>query len=75
MSKEAGKAVVRNRIRRLLREIARTVLVKPGWDIVFIARKATSAADYHQLEKSIVTLLSQADLLADQDEMVCSGVD
>ena len=75
MSKDVGKAVVRNRVRRLLKEIARGVLVKPGWDIVFIARKGISAVDYHQLEKSIVALLSRANLLADEDEMVCSGVD
>jgi len=62
VAKEVGKAVVRNRVRRLLKEIARLTSVKPGWDIVFIARPAAATTDYHQLKKSMEKLLLRAHL-------------
>ena len=73
VTKNIGKAVVRNRIRRLLREISRRTPVKPGWDIVFIARPAAVTADYHELRKSVETLLLRAHLI-NKDEAVRAGV-
>ena len=73
VTKNIGKAVVRNRIRRLLREISRITHVKPGWDIVFIARPAAVTADYHELRKSVETLLLRAHLI-NKDEAVRAGV-
>lgn len=72
-AKEIGKAVVRNRVRRLLKEIARVTNVKPGWDIVFIARPTAAVADYHQLKKSMEKLLLRAHLI-DKDETLRVGV-
>jgi len=63
IGKKVGKAVVRNRIKRLLREIFRLTPLKPGWDIVFIARPAAAAADYTSLKKAVHGLLSRARLL------------
>jgi ribonuclease P protein component len=63
VSKRVGKAVVRNRVKRLLREILWIESVRPGWDIVFIVRPAAAEADYTSLRKSINNLLAQADLL------------
>ncbi len=74
VTKELGKAVVRNRVRRLLREIVRLTPVKPGWDVVFIARPSAVAVDYHQLKKSVDRLLVRAHLLRDRDEAVSPGV-
>jgi ribonuclease P protein component len=74
VTKEIGKAVVRNRVRRLLREIVRVALIKPGWDVVFIARPDAVAADYHQFKKSVDKLLMRAHLLVDKNEMVGTGV-
>lgn len=58
-----GKAVERNRIKRLLKETVRVLDIKTGWDIVFIARRSIISADYHQLASSIVKLLRRAGLL------------
>jgi ribonuclease P protein component len=73
VTRNIGKAVVRNRIRRLLREISRMTPVKPGWDIVFIARPEAVAADYHELKKSVEMLLRRAHLI-NKDEAVRAGV-
>src|SRR3989304_1234240 len=37
-SKRLGKAVVRNRVRRPLRESVRSLAAQPGWDVVVSAR-------------------------------------
>ena len=73
-NKSLGKAVERNRVRRRLREIVRSKHIKPGWDIVFIARSSTVSADYHRLEKSVGGLLNRADLLLNKDEVVNTEV-
>lgn len=67
VGKKIGKAVVRNRVRRLLKEVTRALRIKPGWDIIFIARKSAATADYHQLKKAIGGLLLRAGLL-DENE-------
>ena len=63
VTKKVGKAVQRNRLKRLLRQIVGSKLLKPGWDIVFIVRRRAVDADYHQLERAIAGLLSRAHLL------------
>lgn len=75
ISRRVGKAVVRNRIRRLLRETLRLSSLKPGWDIVFIARLAAATADYGPIKESVMGLLSQARLLAKEHEKVPLSVD
>jgi ribonuclease P protein component len=73
VTKNVGKAVVRNRIKRLLKEICHVVPIKPGWDIILIARPASATADYYELKKSVETLLRRANLM-NKDEAVCAGV-
>ena len=76
VSKRLGKAVRRNRVKRLLREILRLTPVKTGWDMVFIARPAASGADYASLDKAIKGLLSRAELLLTrEDEKVFLDID
>ncbi len=74
VSRRVGKAVVRNRIRRLLREILRLIPFRPGWDVVFIVRPAAATPDHATLKETGVGLLSRAQLLTNEHEEVCPRV-
>jgi ribonuclease P protein component len=74
VTKSVGKAVVRNKIRRRLREIMRMLPVKSGWDLVVIARPESVDTDFKQLERSVKKLLLRADLLVDKNETVGNRV-
>ena len=63
-SKRVGKAVTRNLIKRRLRGAVQSTQVKPGWDVLVMARSAAAMADFHQLKKSLQGLLHRASLLA-----------
>jgi len=51
-SRRLGKAVTRNRARRLLREAARLSYphIHPGWDLLLIARPALVGARQPQVQ-------------------------
>jgi ribonuclease P protein component len=63
VTKKVGRAVQRNRLKRLLREIMRLQPLRSGWDIVFMVRSVAVTADYHQLERAVTKLLGRAQLL------------
>jgi ribonuclease P protein component len=60
-----GKAVQRNRAKRILRETLRPLIpsMASGWDIVLLARKPLTTAAYPEIEAALKTLLSRANLL------------
>ena len=60
-----GNAVARNRVKRLLREIARATPTVSGWDIVNVARAGSVKADYSRLRGAVIGLLGRARILAD----------
>lgn len=64
VGKRLGGAVVRNRVKRRLREGTRLTPTKEGWDMVFIARPSAVGKDYHTLKRAIEELLARAKLLA-----------
>lgn len=57
-----GGAVVRNRVRRRLREIAREQLtgIGAGYDLLLIARPEAATATYADLREAAATLLERA---------------
>lgn len=61
--KVVGGAVIRNRVKRRLREAARSLDTKPGLDIVIGARKAAAEADFHGLKAALTTLLERGGAL------------
>ena len=70
VGRRLGKAVIRNRVKRMLREILRLTPLQTGWDIVFIARSTAANVDYAGLKESVVGLLSRAQLLAKEYERI-----
>lgn len=62
--KAVGGAVVRNRVKRRLREAARRIDARPGFDIVIGARKPAATATYEKLQRSLATLMRRAGVLA-----------
>ena len=63
--KKLGKAHVRNRTRRRIREVYRLNEEKfqPGWDIVVVARTKAVEAPFEKLTASYLTLAKKAGLL------------
>ena len=67
-SKKVGGAVIRNRVKRRLREITKRLPVKPGWDIVLVARPAMAEAEHQDIKDKIRELLAKMKILAENDE-------
>ena len=67
-SKKVGGAVERNRVRRRLREVLRQLEIKPGADVVFIARPPAKEAPFTTLETSVRGLLKRSGLSDTENE-------
>ena len=60
-----GSAVIRNRIRRRIREVLRAMEadIQPGWDVLLIARPALVAADHQTLVTTLRRQLGRSGVL------------
>ena len=69
VSTKLGHAVVRNRTRRRLREIYRLheEQIRPGMDIVVVARVRAASSTYWQLERSFLRLADKLELLIKEE--------
>ena len=67
-SVKLGKAVVRNRARRRLREVYRlhNPALKQGWDIVLVGRSRTATMPWKEFEASFLRLAGKLDLVEEQ---------
>ena len=67
VSKKLGKAHIRNRTRRRIREVYRLNEARflPGWDIVVVARSKAVDAEFSRLTKSYLALAGKAGILRD----------
>ncbi len=63
--RSVGNAVRRNRAKRLLRSALQQQLpvIKPGWDVVLIARHRMAGATFQQTVTALASLLGRAKLL------------
>ena len=73
-SKKVGKSVVRNRMRRLIRENLRLVIdsLPLGRDIVIVARKADEAAGFDSVGSELRALFARLGLL---ERLIVKGRD
>lgn len=65
ISKKFGKAVVRNRRKRILREICRKHMdnIRKGYDIVVVSRAGNEDLKFKDLEKDLLKIFERAGLL------------
>ena len=66
VSRRVGASVVRNRVKRRLREVLRLLYPRlcRGWDLVLVVRPAAAEATYQDLAAAAHSLLRRADLVS-----------
>jgi len=68
VSKKLGKAHIRNRVRRRVREVYRLNEAKfaPGWDIVVVVRTRAIKAPFDALTNAYLSLAEKAGILVEK---------
>lgn len=63
--KVSKKAVIRNRIKRLIRAALRQLLpqLSPGWQLVFVVKPGAGECEYSQFLRELKQLLAEAEVL------------
>jgi len=64
VGKRVGNAIVRNRLKRRLREIVRRYELRSGCDFVITGRAAAATAEFDLLASTVADLMRRAQLVA-----------
>jgi ribonuclease P protein component len=66
VSKKVGNAVTRNRVKRRLREVTRSLSERllSGYDVVITARVAARGAEFRDLSQGVENVLARVGVLA-----------
>ncbi len=66
ISRKVGKAVVRNRVKRLVKEVIRKWVdqIHPHLDLVFIARNPVVGLNYKEVESSLRHVMKRANVFS-----------
>lgn len=67
---KVGKAVCRNRVRRRIREAYRLSeeKIRPGYDLIIVARVRAASAAYRDIESALLQLCGKLRLLRGEEE-------
>jgi ribonuclease P protein component len=68
--RSVGKAVQRNRAKRLIRAAIQSMLgsIKPGWDIVLLARHPMASASFQETCQALNNLFERANIIKLNDD-------
>ncbi|WAA09534.1 ribonuclease P protein component [Fervidibacillus albus] len=76
VSKKIGNAVVRNRIKRYVRQAFHELEqeIRPSYDLIIIARKSAKDMSYQEVKKSLIHVLKISKIFINKEKSrKCSG--